>query len=82
MKIIKVEDETRSFKEVKHRKATVADSEKAAVMAGTQEGVAFAKALLSLTCTFDGETLPMEELDKMSIEDFLELLTAMGLRAS
>ena len=73
MKITKKESNRLQFKEVELREPVVGDLIHAERVTGKVDGVDFSVALLSAIGTFDGKTLPPEELSKLSAADFLAL---------
>mgnify|MGYP000870775113 CR=1 FL=1 len=77
MKVTKTEGIKPSLKvkEVEIRQPLVDDLLKAERIAGKADGIAFMLALLSQVGTFDGKSLPPEELERLSSKDFL---TATG----
>ena len=77
MKITKEKTEFKKYNEVKIHKPKVGDYIKAERIAGNNEGIKYSVALISQICTFDGEKLPPEEIEKMDGIDFLELSNAL-----
>jgi len=82
MKIKKKETEYLTFKEIELREPLVEDLIYAERIAGTNEGIKFALAVLSRIATFDGKQLVPEELQKLRVKDFFQLsksIEAFGL---
>jgi len=82
MKIKKKETEYLTFKEIELREPLVEDLIYAERIAGTNEGIKFALAVLSRIATFDGKKLVPEELQKLRVKDFFQLsksIEAFGL---
>lgn len=79
MKVTKKSGNNVTFREVELREALVADMLAAERMSGRVEGYEFSLALLSQIGTFDGQTLPPDELRRLSVKDFLAIAEAAGL---
>jgi hypothetical protein len=78
MKIVKTKTQSPSaFKKVEMREPTVKDMIEAQRTSGAVEGAAYEAALLSQICTFDGKLLPMEDVAKISMDDFFSLKDSM-----
>lgn len=77
MKIVKIETQTLKFEQVEYETPTAKDFAVAEKIAGVSVGHKYNLALISRCCKFDGQKLPMEELEKLSGEDFLDLSLAV-----
>lgn len=67
------------FEEAEVHEATIEDEEKAYLISGESRGYAFSRAIIAQCCTFDGKKLVAEDLKKMRRDDFLYILTALGV---
>ena len=74
---VKKQEDRLTFKEIEAREALVGDMLNAQRASGEVEGVGFNSALIAGICTFDGKSLTMEDLQKMSANDFLQLQTEL-----
>lgn len=77
MKVKKKKVETLSFEEVEIREPVVEDLINAERIAGTDQGIKYALAVLSQIATFDGKVLPPEDLRRLRVRDFFELAKAI-----
>jgi hypothetical protein len=77
MKITKKEQKFPEYKEIEVSEASAADFEKAEATA-KRTGQGRNSVLISMCCTFDGETLPPEEVAKLRGQDFLTLLVEVA----
>ena len=63
-----------TFQTVEKREPLMKDYIKAENASGSKDSYEFATVLLHLTCKFDGKQVPVEELEKMDPDTFLELM--------
>lgn len=78
MKIKKKEAQAPAYGEVEIREPLVEDMLAAERIAGTDQGMRYAMAVLSQIAVFDGKRLPAEELQKISVKDFFGLARELG----
>lgn len=78
MKVTRVENEVKplKFNEVGIREPLVGDLITAERISGKTEGYEYAAAVISQVGTFDRQSLPPEEIRRISKTDFLSLLAA------
>jgi hypothetical protein len=81
MKINKVEGALKPFipQIVDMREPLVDDLVTAEVMSGKNQGYEFLSSVISRCCTFDGQTVPPEDVKRLRMIDFLGLTDALGL---
>lgn len=81
MKINKVEGAVAPFipKVVDTRDPLVGDLVDAEIISGKQQGYVFLCCVVSKCCTFDGQSVPPEEVQRLRMSDFLSLTDALGL---
>jgi hypothetical protein len=77
MKIKKKQAESFSYNEVEVREPLVEDLIAAERIAGTDQGMKYALAVLSQIATFDGKSLLPEDLRKLRVRDFFGLARAI-----
>lgn len=77
MKIKKKKVEYLSYNEVEIREPLVEDLIQAERIAGTDQGMKYALAVLSQVATFDGKKLLPEDLQKLRVRDFFGLAKAV-----
>lgn len=77
MKIKKKKSEFLSFEGVEIREPLVEDLIVAERIAGTDQGIKYALAVLSQIATFDGKALLPEDLKRLKAKDFFELAKAI-----
>lgn len=78
MEIVKVENQNVfRFSKVEYVEATAKDFTIAEKIAKQSSGHKYNLALVSRCCKFDGQKYPMEELEKLNGDDFLELSLAV-----
>lgn len=84
MNITKVEDANKTFKpkDVKVREAKVRDLIEAERVSGKSSGFEFLCGVVSQCCTFDNQAQPPEEVQLLSMTDFLELTDVLGLNGT
>lgn len=66
-----------SYNEVEIREPLVEDLIAAEMLAGTDQGIKFAMAVLSQIATFDGKRLVLEDLQRLRVRDFFGLARAI-----
>jgi hypothetical protein len=76
--IKKKKAESASFNEVEIREPLIEDLIAAERVAGTDQGIKYALAVLSQIATFDGKSLVPEDLKRLSVKDFFGLVKAVG----
>lgn len=81
MKITKVEGSKKPFKpqNVEIQDVLVEDLITAERVSGKSSGFQFLAAVAAAACIFDGKREPAEEVQRMEMDDFLELTDACGL---
>lgn len=77
MKIKKKESAGYTYNEVEIREPLVEDLIAAEMLAGTDQGLKFAMAVLCQIATFDGKRLVLEDLQKLRVRDFFGLARAI-----
>ncbi len=70
-------DKKKQFTKIEIREALMSDVIQAERMTGKTDGMEFQLALLSQVGTFDGEKLPPEGLQGLSMKDFLSISTEL-----
>jgi hypothetical protein len=81
MKVTRVENEVKplKFDEVAIREPLVGDLILAERISGKTEGYEYAAAVISQIATFDGQSLPPEEIRRIGKTDFLSLLAELEI---
>ena len=78
MKITKKKgDAAITFNEVEIREPLVEDLIAAEAVAGADQGVRYALALISQIAVFDGKKIPPEDIKKLRVRDFFGLAKAV-----
>lgn len=79
MNIQKVGSAPQRYQNVEVREPLVKDLIKAERLAGKDQGIEFAVAVVSQIATFDGKALPPEDLHELAVADFLRLASVLEL---
>lgn len=66
-----------SYNEVEIREPLIEDLISAEMLAGTDQGIKFAMAVLSQIATFDGKRLVLEDLQRLRVRAFFGLARAI-----